>query len=71
MFDLPEFFWIAVLAFILFGSKKLPEFARSAGEAMKEFKKAAHELQNDPPVVAEQPRRLEQTSETETVAHAS
>lgn len=35
-----KIFIILVIAFILFGSKKLPEFGSSAGKALVEFKKA-------------------------------
>jgi sec-independent protein translocase protein TatA len=38
-----------VIIFLLFGGKKLPELARGIGEAMKEFKKASRDLQDDPP----------------------
>ena len=31
---------ILVAVFILFGSRKIPEFVRGIGEAVKEFKKA-------------------------------
>ncbi len=40
--------WQAVLivlaVLILFGGKKIPEFARSLGKGLKEFKKATKEL---------------------------
>ena len=59
MLGAPELMWIALIFFLLFGAKKLPEFARSAGEAMKEFKKAAHELQNEAPPAEAGQRRME------------
>lgn len=32
---------------LLFGAKKLPELARGMGKSIKEFKKAAHEVEKD------------------------
>ena len=32
---------------LLFGAKKLPELARGMGKSIKEFKKAAHEVEED------------------------
>lgn len=34
---------IALLILVFFGSKKLPEFVRGLGEAVKEFKKSVSE----------------------------
>ena len=44
-----EIHWIilGIIVFLLFGGKKLPEFARGLGEAMKEFKKAQRESNED------------------------
>jgi sec-independent protein translocase protein TatA len=39
-----EILIVAVVVMILFGAKKLPEFARGLGESGKELKKASHEL---------------------------
>jgi len=36
-----------VIVFLLFGGKKLPELARGIGEAMKEFKKAQREANDE------------------------
>ncbi len=43
------------LVVLLFGGKKLPELARGLGEAMREFKKASRELQDDPQHTASRP----------------
>lgn len=71
-----EWIWILVLLVVLFGAKKLPELARSTGEALKEFKKATRDAMKEeddttraaaaPPPVESQ-RRLEQpAAETTT-----
>ena len=39
-----EIIIIAVVLMILFGAKKLPEFARSLGESGRELKKASKEF---------------------------
>lgn len=39
-----EILIIAVVLLVLFGAKKLPEFARGLGESGKELKKASKEL---------------------------
>lgn len=39
----PEILLIAGVVVLLFGAKKLPEFARSLGKAKSEFKKGMHE----------------------------
>jgi sec-independent protein translocase protein TatA len=39
----PELFIILVIVLLVFGSKKLPELARSLGEARREFEKASEE----------------------------
>jgi sec-independent protein translocase protein TatA len=42
-----EMMVVLVVALILFGSKKIPEFAKGLGQAMKEFKKASNEVSNE------------------------
>lgn len=37
----PEISLIVIFGLIIFGGKKLPEFARGAGQAIREFKKAS------------------------------
>ena len=39
----PELIIVLVLVLLLFGGAKLPQLARSLGEAGKEFRKGAHE----------------------------
>jgi len=39
---------VVLIAFlILFGSKKIPEFAKGLGQAMKEFRKASTDVSNE------------------------
>jgi len=44
---------VLVVALILFGSTKIPQFAKGLGQAVKEFKKASSdvsdEIHRDPP----------------------
>jgi len=42
-----EIILILVVFLILFGSKKIPEFAQSLGKGMREFKKAASDIQTE------------------------
>jgi len=44
---LPSFILIFVTALIVFGPSKLPEIGKSAGEALKEFKKATKDIVNN------------------------
>lgn len=43
----PEIVVILVVFILLFGAKKLPELARGIGKAMKEFKKATSNIEED------------------------
>ena len=42
-----EIFIILVVALVIFGPKKLPEMGRSLGKAIREFKSAGTELQDE------------------------
>jgi len=44
-----ELIVILCVVLILFGGKKLPEFARSLGEGIREFKKACNGVEETPP----------------------
>lgn len=41
-----EILVILMIALVLFGGKKLPEFARNLGHGIREFKKACYESQD-------------------------
>tara|TARA_B100000941_G_scaffold287764_1_gene263495 strand:- start:1074 stop:1262 length:189 start_codon:yes stop_codon:yes gene_type:complete len=42
-----EIIIIFVVVLLLFGGKKLPEFARGLGEGIKEFKKATNDIKDE------------------------
>ncbi len=42
---LSELIVIFVIAFVIFGPKKLPEIARAVGKGIREFKKLIQELE--------------------------
>ncbi|HIE05303.1 MAG TPA: twin-arginine translocase TatA/TatE family subunit [bacterium (Candidatus Stahlbacteria)] len=44
-----EILLILLIVLILFGAKKIPEIARGLGKGVKEFKKAMHEIEREPP----------------------
>lgn len=44
---MPEIIFIALAIIVLFGAKKLPEIGSSLGKAIREFKKAGQEIQED------------------------
>jgi sec-independent protein translocase protein TatA len=43
----PEMMLVFLIVLVLFGGKKLPEFARGAGKAIREFKKAASGVEEE------------------------
>jgi TatA/E family protein of Tat protein translocase len=43
----PELLFIFLIALLFFGASRLPELARGMGKSIKEFRKAASELEND------------------------
>src|ERR1017187_7733637 len=43
----PELVVVFVVILVLFGSKKIPEFAKGLGQGIKEFKKASREVTNE------------------------
>lgn len=51
---LSELIPIFLLILILFGAKRLPEFGRSLGGAIREFKKSVKEINSD--VSADEPK---------------
>jgi sec-independent protein translocase protein TatA len=51
----PEIAIILLLALLLFGPRKLPELARGLGEAIREFKKEASAIREEPKPLDEKP----------------
>lgn len=43
----PEMILILVIALVLFGGKRMPELARGLGKAIREFKKAAGDVEHE------------------------
>ncbi|MFC7097904.1 twin-arginine translocase TatA/TatE family subunit [Halobaculum marinum] len=43
----PEMLVILLIVVLLFGANKLPQLARSSGQAMGEFKKGREEIERD------------------------
>lgn len=66
-FSIQEYLPILIVAFLLFGAKRLPELARSMGQGVKEFKKgireATEDLDDDTPAT-----RSDTSTSTETAA---
>lgn len=61
----PEMLVILGIAILLFGANKLPELARSSGQAMGEFKKGRAEIETELREAAQpEPESDEQTRET-------
>ena len=44
---MPELIVILLVVIILFGSRKLPEIGSALGKAIREFRKASKEIQDD------------------------
>ncbi|HXF06162.1 MAG TPA: twin-arginine translocase TatA/TatE family subunit [Blastocatellia bacterium] len=62
--SLPELLLIMVIVLLLFGSRRLPELARSLGIAISEFKR---ELRSEPPEKEHYRVSVEATEPTERV----
>ena len=47
LFEGPHLLVIAIVILLLFGSKKIPEFMAGLGKGIREFKKAANDIENE------------------------
>lgn len=62
-----EIILIALVILVLFGAKRLPEFARSFGKSIREFKKATKEIEQDiRAAVDEEPKSTAKKVDSET-----
>jgi sec-independent protein translocase protein TatA len=43
----PELLLILLVVLLFFGAKKIPEFAQGLGKGIREFRKAARDVQDD------------------------
>ena len=43
----PEIMLIALVVLVLFGAKKIPEFMQGLGKGVREFRKAAKDIQEE------------------------
>ncbi len=43
----PELLLILLVIFVFFGAKKIPEIAKGLGQGIREFRKAARDIQNE------------------------
>ena len=71
-----EIFVVVFIILLLFGAKKLPELARGMGKAMKEFKKATKDVEDDIRSAMDEepeptPRRENKSVQTEPVSPES
>ncbi len=64
MLGWPEIVLILVILLLIFGPSKMPEIARTLGEAFREFKKASEELQKtvEEPIPQTTSQAIPQTS---------
>ncbi len=70
-----EIVLILLVILVLFGSKKIPEFARGLGQGIKEFKKASREvtdeIQNAATDAPQKPAANGQSQPAPTVSQSS
>ena len=55
-----ELFLILLVVLVFFGARKLPEFAKGLGQGIKEFRKAARDVQDE---VEKETKQLDQDPE--------
>ncbi len=54
-----ELLIILLFVLIFFGAKKIPEFAQSLGKGLREFRKAARDIQEE---ISEESKKIENKS---------
>ena len=56
-----ELFLILLIVLIFFGAKKLPELAKGLGQGLREFRKAAKDVQDE---VEKETKKIDEKNET-------
>lgn len=56
-----EILLILVIMLLLFGAKRIPEMMKAMGSGVKEFKKAARDIQSDEPSTPPSPAPKDET----------
>jgi sec-independent protein translocase protein TatA len=56
-----ELFLILLIVLVFFGAKKLPELARGLGQGIREFRKAAKDVQDE---VEKETKKIDESTET-------
>ena len=56
-----ELFLILLIVLVFFGAKKLPELAKGLGQGIREFRKAAKDVQDE---VEKETKKLDEKSDT-------
>ncbi len=57
----PEIILILLVVFVFFGAKKIPEIAKGLGEGIREFRKAARDVQAEIEEEANKPDKKNDT----------
>lgn len=63
-----EIILILIVILIFFGARKIPELAQGLGKGMREFRKAAREIQDD---INEEKRHINEPSSTRKTEKSS
>jgi sec-independent protein translocase protein TatA len=59
-----ELFLILLIVLVFFGAKKLPELARGLGQGIREFRKAAKDVQDE---VEKETKKLDEKSDNKPI----
>ena len=57
----PELFLILLVILVFFGAKKLPDLAKGLGQGIREFRKAAKDVQDE---VEKEVKKLDEKNDT-------
>ena len=61
----PELILIILVIFVFFGAKKIPEMAKGLGEGIREFRKAARDVQEE---VEKETKKLDGKNDSKPLA---